>query len=71
MLLTVIFIIIISFPSPTYSFIPRLKPSSSANPYHRSLSSSSSKPTTWIPKTFTVTSEHVRFYFLVFLFYTF
>ena len=24
-----------------------------------------------IPQTFTVTSEHVRFYFLVFLFYTF
>jgi len=27
--------------------------------------------TTWIPQTFTVTSEHTRFYFLVFLFYTF
>jgi len=24
-----------------------------------------------IPQTFTVTSEHIRFYFLVFLFYTF
>ena len=72
MLLTVIFIIIIiSIPSPTHSFIPDLKPSFSANPSHRSLSSSSSKLTTWIPKTFTVTSEHVRFYFLVFLFYTF
>ena len=27
--------------------------------------------TAWIPPTFTVTSEHIRFYFLVFLFYTF
>ena len=24
-----------------------------------------------IPQTFTVTSEHIRFYFLVFLYYTF
>jgi len=37
-----------------------------------SLSFSSSGLTTWIPQTFTVpTSEHIRFYFLVFLFYTF
>jgi len=57
--------------SPTISFIPDLKPSFSANPSHRSLSFSSSGLTTWIPQTFTVTSEHIRFYFLVFLFYTF
>ena len=70
MLLTVI-LIIISFPSPTHSFSPGLKPSFYANPSHRSLSFSSSGLTTWIPQTFTVTSEHIRFYFLVFLFYTF
>jgi len=67
MLLTVILIIIIiSFPSPTHCFIPGLKPFFSANPFHRSLSFSSSD----LPD-FTVTSEHTRFYFLVFLFYTF
>jgi len=49
-------------------FIPGLKPSFFANPSHRSLSFSSSGLTTWIPPTFTVTSEHIRFYFLVFLF---
>jgi len=27
--------------------------------------------TTCFPELFTVTSEHIRFYFLVFLFYTF
>ena len=72
MLLTVT-LIIISFPSPTHSFIPGLnaKPSFSANPSRRSLSFSYSGLTTWIPQTFTVTSEHIRFYFLVFLFYTF
>jgi len=59
---------LISFPSPTHSFIPRLKPSFSANPSHRSLSFSSSELTTWIPQTFTVTSKHIRFYFLVFRF---
>ena len=34
MLLTVILIIIISFPSPTLFFIPDLKPSFCANPSH-------------------------------------
>ena len=58
-----------SFPSPTLSFIPGLKPSFSANPSHRSLSFSSSGLTTWIPETFTDTSEHIRFYFLVFFFH--
>ena len=57
--------------SPTRSFIPGLKPSFSANPSHRSLSFSSWGLTTWIPQTFSVTSEHIRFYFLLFLFYTF
>jgi len=50
MLLTVI-LIIISFPSPTHSFIPGLKPSFSANRAHRSLSFSS-RLTTWIPPDF-------------------
>ena len=43
----------------------------SANPSHCSLSFSSSGLTTWDSPLFTVTSEHIRFYFLVFLFYTF
>jgi len=64
-------LIIISFSSPTLSFIPDLKPSFSANPSHRSLSFTSSGLTTWIPQKFTVTSEYVYFYFLVFLFYNF
>jgi len=68
MLLTVI---LISFPSPTHPFIPGLKPSFSANPSHCSIFFSSSGLTTWIPQTFTVTSEHIRFYFLDFLSYTF
>ena len=70
--LTVI-LIIISFPSrPTLSFTPDLNPSFSANPSHCSLSFFSSFRTNYmIPQTFTVTSEHIRFYFLVFLFYIF
>jgi len=63
--LTVI-LIIISFPSPTLSFISDLKPSFSANPSHRSLSFSSSGLTTWIPQTFTITSDHIRAYFFSF-----
>jgi len=65
-----IIIIIISFPSPPHSFIPRIKPSFSANHSHRSLSFSSSGLTTWIPQTLTVTSEHIHFYFLVFFCFT-
>jgi len=67
-------LIIISFPSPTLSlslslsFIPDLKPSFSANPPRRSLSFFF-RTDYMIPQTFTVTSEHIRFYFLVFLFY--
>ena len=66
-----VILIIISIPSPTHSFIPDLKPSFSANPSNCSFSFSSSGLTAWIPQTFTVTSEHIRFHFLVFLFYTF
>jgi len=47
--LTVV-LIILSFPSPTLSFIPDLKPSFSANPSHYSLSFSSSGLTTWFPR---------------------
>jgi len=50
MSLTVI-LIIISFQSPTLSFIPDLKRSFSANHSHCSLSFSSSGLTTWIPQT--------------------
>ena len=61
----------ISFPLPTHSFIPGLKPSFSANLSHCSLSSSALGLTTRIPQTFPdrPTSEHIRFYFLVFLFF--
>ena len=55
-------LIISSIPSPTHSFIPGLKPSSSGNFFHRSLSFSSSGLITWIPGIlFTDTSEHIRF----------
>ena len=70
MLLTVI-LIIISFPSPTHSFIPGLKPSFFANPSHRSLSFFLQEGLHGFPRLFAVTSEHIRFYFLIFLFYTF
>ena len=69
MLLTAV-LIIISFPSPTHSFIPDSITFFSANPSHCSLSFSSSVLTTWLPQTFTVTSEHIRFYFLVFSVFT-
>jgi len=68
--LTVI-LIIVSFPSTTLSFIPDLKPSFSANPSHYSLAFSFFRTNYMIPETFTVTSEYISFYFLVFLFYTF
>ena len=48
------------------SFIPDLKPSFSANPFQCSLSFSSSGLTMWIPQTFTVTSEHIRFLLFTF-----
>jgi len=70
MLLTVI-LIIIRFASPTHSFIPVLKPPFSANPSHCSLSFFFFRTDYMIPHTFTVTSEHIRFYCLVFLFYNF
>ena len=68
--LTVI-LIIVSFPSPTLSFFPDLKPSFSANYSHSSLFFFFFRTDYMIPQTFTVTADHIRFYFLVFLFYTF
>jgi len=57
------------FPGVTVkAFIPGLKPSFSPNPFHHSLSFSSSEQTTWIPHTFTVTSEHIGFTFQFFCF---
>jgi len=69
MLLTVT-LIIISFLSPTLSFIPDLKPTFSANRSHCSLSFFFFKTDYMIPQTFTVTSEHIRFYFLVIFCFT-
>jgi len=66
-----VILIIISIPSPRHTFIPGLKLSFSANPSHSSLSFYSSGLTTCIPQTYTATSKHTRFYFLVFLFYAF
>jgi len=66
----------ISFPLHTLSFIPDLKPPFSANPsYCKSFLLQPFffffRTDYMIPQTFTVTAEHIRFYFLVFLFYTF
>jgi len=70
MVLTVI-LIIISFPSPTPSFIPGLKPSFSANPLNPPQPFLFFSRTDYmIPRTFTVTSEHTRFHFLVFFSFT-
>jgi len=59
--LTAILIIIISFPSPTLSFIPDLKPffrkSFSQQPFFFFF-----RTDYMIPQTFTVTPEHVRFF---------
>ena len=54
-----IIVIIISFPSPTLSFIPDLKPSFSANPSHCSLSFFSFRTDYMISQTFTVISENI------------
>jgi len=70
MLLTFI-LIIISILSLPHSFIPGLKPSFTANPSHRILHFSSFWTDYGFPELFTNTSEHVRFYFLVYLFSTF
>jgi len=64
-------LIIIGIPSPSHSFIPGFKPSFlrilpiAAFPFLLQ---------DWLQgfrRLFTVTSEHIRFYFLVFMFYTF
>jgi len=63
-----VILIITGIPSPTHSFIPGLKPSFSANPSHCSLSFLLLDWLHGFPRLFTVTSEHIRFYFLVFLY---
>ena len=75
MLLTFIGLLIIisrAYSITPHSFIPGLNPSFSANPSHCSLPFFFRTDSTDSPRTvYTVTSEHIRFYFLVFLFYTF
>ena len=71
--LPTVILIIISFLSPTHSFIPGLKSSFSANPFHRSLWAyfSSSGLTTWIPRgLFTDTSVFYFFCFSHFHFFS-
>jgi len=48
-------------PSPLRCFIPGLKPSSSANPFHRSLPSRLQDWLHRFPGLFTDISEHIRF----------
>jgi len=50
------------------SFIPGLKPSFSAKPSHRSLPFLLQACFHGFPGLFAATSEHIRFYFLVYLF---
>jgi len=59
-------LVIISFPSPTLSFILDLKPSFTANPSHCSPSFLLLKCSPYgFAGLFTLTSEHIRFYFLL------
>jgi len=60
MLLTFI-LIISSIPSPHHSFIPELKPSFSANPFHHSLPFLLQDLLHIFPGLFTDTSENIRF----------
>jgi len=53
-------VILISFPPPTLSFIPDLKPSFSANPFHAAYLFLF-RTDYMIPQTFAVTSEHIRY----------
>ena len=67
------YLLLFGIPSPTHSFIPGLIKtflfckSFPQQPFLFLLQDS----LRGFPRLFTVTSEHVRFYFLVFLFYTF
>ena len=56
-------------PSPLHSFIAGLNPSFSSNPSHRSLLFLLQDWPHGFPGLFIDTSEHVIFYFLVFLFF--
>jgi len=62
MLLTVILIIIISFITPSL-FHSMLQTFLFCKSFPTQPSVSSSGLTAWIPRTFIVTSEHIRFYF--------
>ena len=59
-----VILIIISFQSPTRSFIPYFKPSFSSNFFPTQPFFFLQLQTDYmIPQTFTATSEHIRFYF--------
>jgi len=64
-------LIIISIPSPPHSCIPVLKPPFSANPSHRSLPFLLQDWLHGFPGLFTDTSEHILFFFLIFLVFHF
>ena len=70
MLLTVI-LIIISFPSPTHSFIPGLKTFLFCKFFSLQPFFFFFRTDYMIPQTFTVTSEHIRFYFFCFALFSF
>ena len=67
-LTVILIIIIISFPSPTLSFIPDLKPSFSANPSHCSLSFFFFRTDYMIPQILLLFLRIYPFLLLVFLF---
>ena len=68
-IIIIITLIIISFSSPTFSFIPDLKPSFSANPSHCSLSFSTSELTTWFLRLLLLLLTYLVLLFSLFLFY--
>jgi len=63
-------LIIISFPSPTLSFIPDLNPSFFCKSFPLQHFFFFVVTDYMIPQTFTVASEHIRFYFLFFVCFT-
>ena len=71
MLLTFTLIIIINIPSPTSLFHSRLKTILFCKSFPLQHFFCFFRTDYMIPQTFTVTSEHIHFYFLVLLFYTF
>ena len=55
-------LLLVYIPSPPHSFISGLKPSFSANPFHRSLPFLLQDSLHGFPGLFTDTSEHIRFF---------